>query len=108
MSKSMNQTTFRTMSLTEAALFLGAHKETIRRLAAKNEIPGVKIGRSWRFIESDLVSYMRNQYAKPDASQGAISRSNETWRFTKEVKRGGSALRTMDKEYKEALGLLTN
>ena len=103
----MKTNIFRTLDLIEAANFLGAHKETVRRLVAKREIPGVKVGRSWRFIEEDLVNYMRNKYAAPDASQGAINRSSNKWRFTKEVKLGGSASRTMDKEYKEVLGLQT-
>ena len=44
----------RTFNILEASRLLGAHKETIRRMAASGEIPGVKIGRSWRFIEADL------------------------------------------------------
>lgn len=103
---SLSQPSFRTMDIIEAAQFLGAHKETVRRLVAKREIPGVKVGRAWRFIEADLVNYMRNKYSMPDASQGAVHRSNKQWRFTKEVKLGRSASHIMDKEYKEALGLL--
>lgn len=53
--------TMKTFNITEAAEFLGAHKETVRRLAAKGQLPGVKIGRSWRFIENDLVIYMRSK-----------------------------------------------
>ncbi len=42
----------KTFNIEEAAEFLGAHKETVRRLAVIGQIPGVKIGRSWRFIET--------------------------------------------------------
>ncbi len=97
--------TTKTLNILEAAQFLGAHKETIRRLAAKGKIQAVKIGKGWRFIEDDLVSYMRSQYAERVTSQGAIDRSNEQWRFIKEKKLGGSASLIMDKEYCEALGL---
>jgi excisionase family DNA binding protein len=45
----------RTLNILEASQLLGAHKETIRRMAASGVIPGVKIGRSWRFIEHEVV-----------------------------------------------------
>lgn len=93
------------LNILEAAQLLGAHKETIRRLVACGKIPGVKIGKGWRFIEQDLVLYMRSQYATHVTPQGAINRSMEQWRFTKEMQYGGSASPTMAKEYSEALGL---
>lgn len=53
----------RTLSLPEAAHFLGIHKETARRLAACHDMPAEKIGRSWRFLEQDLVIYLRSHYS---------------------------------------------
>ncbi len=100
-----NPSQIKTMNIIEASQFLGAHKETIRRRVASGEIPAVKIGRGWRFIEHDLVLYMRSQYSNRVTSQGAMDRSNEQWRFIKEKQRGGSASPTMDREYREALGL---
>ncbi len=98
--------TMKTFNITEAAEFLGAHKETVRRLAAKGQLPGVKIGRSWRFIENDLVIYMRSKYAHAVTSQGAaVDRSKSQWRFTKERTFGGLVSPKMDKEYSEVLGL---
>ena len=97
----------RTFDILETAKLLGAHKETVRRLAASGELPAVKIGRGWRFIEQDLALYMRSQYSGRVTSQGAVIGSNETWRFTKGTKFGGLASATMDKEYNEALGLPT-
>lgn len=94
----------RTLNILDAANFLGAHKETIRRLAASGELPGVKIGRSWIFIEHDLVMYMRSKYASGVTSQGAVQRSNK-WRCTKETIRGGLVSPIKEKEYREALGL---
>jgi len=79
----------KTMNIIEASQFLGAHKETIRRRVACGEIPAVKIGKGWRFIEHDLVLYMRSQYSTCVTSQGAINRSNEQWRFIKEKQFGG-------------------
>jgi excisionase family DNA binding protein len=95
----------KTMNIAEAANFLGAHKETVRRLVVANKIPAVKIGKGWRFIEQDLVLYMRSQYPVPVTSQGAADRSKESWRFIKETQRGGLASPTMDNAYNEALGL---
>jgi excisionase family DNA binding protein len=95
----------KTLNIEQAAQFLGAHRETIRRMAVSGQVPAVKIGRSWRFIEEDLVLYMRSRYAGRVTSQGAVIRSKQQWRFTKEMKRGGSASLTMEKEYNEALGL---
>ena len=95
----------RTLNIIQAAAFLGAHKETIRRRFTCGEIPAVKIGKGWRFIEHDLVLYMRSQYSNVVTSQGAINRSKEQWRFIKGKQFGGSASPTMDKEYSEALGL---
>ena len=100
-----SNTLTKTMNIIEASQFLGAHKETIRRRVACGEIPAVKIGKGWRFIEHDLVLYMRSQYSTRVTSQGAMNRSKEQWRFIKEKQFGGSASPTMDREYSEALGL---
>lgn len=94
-----------TLDIEEAAHFLGAHKETIRRLAASGELPAVKIGRRWKFIEEDLVMYMRSKYARNIISQGADVRSKTRWRFTNETTGGGFRSHTTDKEFNEALGL---
>ncbi|WP_347251567.1 helix-turn-helix domain-containing protein [Legionella sp.] len=94
-----------TLNLTEAARFLGAHKETIRRMAALGELPAVKIGRSWIFIEQDLVMHMRNKYSNRDASQGVDLRSLDKWHSRKKMVSGGLTSHTKEKEYEKALGL---
>ena len=40
----------------QAAALLGAHVETIRRLARKGAIPAFKVGKDWRFRKSSLLS----------------------------------------------------
>ncbi|KTD21509.1 MerR family regulatory protein [Legionella londiniensis] len=60
----------KTLNIQQAAEFLGAHRETVRRMAANKQIPGVKIDRSWIFLEQDLVMHIRNKYSSCDASQG--------------------------------------
>ena len=97
----------KTFNIEEAANFLGAHKETVRRLVAMGKMPGVKVGRGWIFIEQDLVIYMRSKYARGVTLQDTVHRRNEQWRFTKGAQLGGSASPIMDKEYKKALGLPT-
>ena len=106
-TNSYDQTHSRTLDILETAKFLGAHKETVRRLAASGALPAVKIGRGWRFLEQDLVLYMRSQYAGRVTSQGADIRSMELWRFTKETRYGGLASAITEKEYNAALGLPT-
>ena len=94
-----------TYNIDETAAILGAHKETVRRLAASGQLPGIKIGKRWKFIEQDLVVYIRSKYAPGVTSQGAVHRSEQQWRFTKEIQLGGLASPTKEKEYREALGL---
>ncbi|MDP3559381.1 MAG: helix-turn-helix domain-containing protein [Legionellaceae bacterium] len=95
----------KTFNINQAAEFLGAHKETVRRLVANGHLPGVKIGRSWLFIEQDLVIHIRNKYSTCDASQGVHNGSNTVWRSTKEKKFGGLISSTKEKEYVKVLGL---
>ncbi|MGC1181333.1 helix-turn-helix domain-containing protein [Legionella sp.] len=98
----------KTLNILETAQFLGAHKETVRRLASSGQIPGVKIGKKWIFIERDLVEYIRSKYSSVVTSQGAaVQRSNKLWRFTSGTLLGGLASPIKEKEYKEALGLMT-
>ena len=45
----------------EAADFLRAHVETIRRLARKGDIPAYKIGKDWRFRKEALINWAETQ-----------------------------------------------
>ncbi|MCX7116347.1 MAG: helix-turn-helix domain-containing protein [Legionellales bacterium] len=95
----------KTLNIMEAAQFLGAHKETVRRQAATGQLPAVKIGRSWIFIEQDLVMHIRNKYSSCDASQGDHYRSNIKWHSTKEMGSGGLISAIKEREYAKVLGL---
>ena len=95
----------KTLNLDQAAELLGAHRETIRRQAASAQLPAVKIGRSWVFIEQDLVMYIRNKYSACDALQGVHTRSNTIWHSTKEKATGGLIFSTKEREYAKVLGL---
>jgi len=97
----------KTLSLNEAADFLGIHKETARRRATTGELPGAKVGKSWRFLQEDLVTYLRSLY--PDqASQGVRHRRKTIWHSTNDIKPTGLTSVTTEKDYKKALGLMTN
>ena len=98
----------KTLSLPEAANFLGIHKETARRLASSHEVPAAKVGRSWRFLEQDLVTYFQSLYSN-GASQGVVEhRSKTIWHSTKEIKSTGLTSTIMVRDYNEALGLVKN
>jgi excisionase family DNA binding protein len=45
----------------EAAGFLKAHVETIRRMARIEEIPAFKLGKDWRFHKETLRRWMAGQ-----------------------------------------------
>lgn len=60
------------LDLCEAADFLGLHRDTLRERAAAGIIPGAKIGKTWRFLEADLVDYFRSHYRKGE-EQGCPS-----------------------------------
>ncbi len=99
----------KTLDLQEAAAFLRMNPETLRQKTKAGIIPGAKPGKSWVYVEEDLIAFLRSQYAGPaepvrvtDANEEAICHS------TVEARRGGSASpRRTVKEYEAALGLKT-
>ena len=42
----------------EVAKLMGVHPETVKRRARTGEIPGIKLGKLWRFRASALDSYV--------------------------------------------------
>jgi len=47
----------------EAAAFLGAHEQTVRRLARRGAIPAFKVGKDWRFRKDAVLHWAENQQA---------------------------------------------
>ena len=45
------------LNIHEAAAFLGAHEQTIRKLARAGQIPCYKLGRHWRFRQEALLRW---------------------------------------------------
>jgi excisionase family DNA binding protein len=96
----------RTFDIIEASKFLGAHKETIRRMAATGQLPAVKIGRAWRFIEQDLMVHMRSQYhSSNEIVEHHDYRINKGWQSKREMTSGGLTSHIKESEYAKALGL---
>lgn len=52
-----------TLDLNEAARFLGVHPNTLQAMAKSGQVQVAKIGRAWRFLDVDLIAYLRSQYA---------------------------------------------
>jgi excisionase family DNA binding protein len=41
----------------EAAAYLRVHAKTVIRLARRGQIPGLRLGKHWRFRHSDLAAW---------------------------------------------------
>jgi len=48
------------MTLEEAAEYLRINIYTAYRMVEKGELPGMKIGRLWRFTQEDIDKFMRS------------------------------------------------
>jgi excisionase family DNA binding protein len=59
------------VNLAEAAALLKVHPNTVRARVREGRMPGAKVGRDWRFLEADLVAWMRLQY--PDSARMQLS-----------------------------------
>ncbi|EKA7363834.1 helix-turn-helix domain-containing protein [Vibrio parahaemolyticus] len=50
------------LTIKDVAEYLKVNERTIYRLAASGELPGFKIGNSWRFKQSELEQYISSQH----------------------------------------------
>lgn len=94
----------KTLTLEEAAELLKIHPVTLSVKAAAGEIPAAKIGKRWVFLSVDLVEHIRAKY-KVRALQG--DRKEILCHFTSAQTPvfGGSKSPSLEKQYKELLGL---
>ena len=77
---------FRVLTLSKAAKFLQAHPDWVRKEAKAGRLPGRKMGRLWKFIEEDLVVWLRSGYSEPrQAPLVEVS----SWQYSKEAAHGG-------------------
>jgi len=55
------------INLEQVAKLLGVSERTVIRLVEKKELIGFKVGRSWKFDETDIEAYIQRQ---KERSQG--------------------------------------
>jgi excisionase family DNA binding protein len=48
----------------QAAELLGAHVETVRRMARRGDIPSYKMGKDWRFKREELMRWVETHHAR--------------------------------------------
>ena len=48
------------LGVSQVAKMLGMSPRTIRYLAALADLPGVKVGRAWRFWRSEILQYLED------------------------------------------------
>lgn len=61
------------LTLDEVAAYLEAGKRTVYRLAQKGEIPGFKLGGTWRFRRTELDRWI----ARRIGTHGQLAKSGE-------------------------------
>lgn len=56
-------------SMNEIAEFLGITRDTTLAWIEKREMPGVKVGRTWKFKISEVDAWVRSQNGQNDSRQ---------------------------------------
>lgn len=66
------------LTLKQVADLLKVHPNTVRAHAIRGTIPAAKVGRGWRFLEEDLVAWIRGRYPRgySNASAGGPHRAD--------------------------------
>lgn len=57
------------LTIKDVADYLKVNERTIYRLAASSELPGFKVGNSWRFKQSELEQYIAAQHNRATISE---------------------------------------
>lgn len=97
----------KTLTLEEAAALLKIHPVTLSVKAASGEIAAAKIGRRWIFLEVDLISHIRAKY-KVRALEGEHKKEKICHSTNAKIPLfGGLKSPSVEKQYREALGLPT-
>ncbi|WP_165919160.1 helix-turn-helix domain-containing protein [Sulfuritortus calidifontis] len=98
----------KTLDLHAAADLLHIHPVTLREKARCGEIPGAKIGKSWVFVDVDLIDYIRAQYPARVMQGDRQEKSECHSTSVRTLPSGGSSSATLERSYKEVLGLTTS
>lgn len=59
------------MSIRELARRLNVSKSSAHRLVATGEIPGFRVGNTWRVLEREYIAYIERQMAAAQAAYEA-------------------------------------
>lgn len=74
----------------QVSALLNIHVRTVYRLAAKGEIPGRRIGRTWRFIKSDILQLTsardKKQFPVPVSSGNGTAAAESSGQLDKYVR----------------------
>lgn len=57
------------LTIKDVADYLKVNERTIYRLAASGELPGFKVGNSWRFKQCELEQYIATQHNRASVSE---------------------------------------
>jgi excisionase family DNA binding protein len=69
------------LTLRGAAAFLKVHPNTVRTHARRRLIPATKVGRDWRFLEADLVAWIRSAYPEGEGARTGAAKSGAIWSY---------------------------
>ncbi|HAU28352.1 MAG TPA: DNA-binding protein [Alteromonas australica] len=64
------------LTIKDVADYLKVNERTIYRLAASGELPGFKVGNSWRFKQSELEQYIAEQHNRANEQDPNKSKNN--------------------------------
>lgn len=64
------------LTIKDVADYLKVNERTIYRLAASGELPGFKVGNSWRFKQSELEHYISSQHNRANVCESNKSKDN--------------------------------
>lgn len=63
------------LTIKDVADYLKVNERTIYRIAASGELPGFKVGNSWRFKQSELEQYIAAQHNRTSVNEATKSSS---------------------------------
>lgn len=58
-----------TLNINECAEFLKIKRTFALELAGSGKLPGAKIGRTWVFLQNDLVEYLRSEASRQQSER---------------------------------------
>ena len=65
------------LTIKEVAEYLKVNERTVYRLAGAKKIPAFKVGGTWRFVQSDIDQWIKNQTAGAESVAPAADRDIE-------------------------------